>query len=58
MVEFYESYEPFDKLRAIAFGNGGEAGIRTLDPFKGIRAFEARAFSRSATSPKKAGNSK
>jgi hypothetical protein len=32
--------------------NGGERGIRTPDTRKGIHAFEARAFSHSAISPR------
>jgi hypothetical protein len=33
--------------------NGGERGIRTPDTRKGIHAFEARAFSHSAISPRR-----
>jgi hypothetical protein len=32
---------------------GGERGIRTPDTRKGIHAFEARAFSHSAISPRR-----
>ncbi len=32
---------------------GGEKGIRTLDTFNSIHAFQASAFNHSAISPKK-----
>src|SRR5208282_4054820 len=38
--------------RFLAQKNGGERGIRTPDTRKGIHAFEARAFSHSAISPR------
>ncbi len=37
---------------SLALSNGGERGIRTPDTRKGIHAFEARAFSHSAISPR------
>jgi hypothetical protein len=39
-------------LRRQLLNTGGERGIRTPDTRKGIHAFEARAFSHSAISPR------
>ena len=39
-------------LRKADLRDGGERGIRTPDTRKGIHAFEARAFSHSAISPR------
>ena len=38
---------------SIGLSTGGERGIRTPDTRKGIHAFEARAFSHSAISPRR-----
>jgi hypothetical protein len=50
---FTEILQPVKTERFTGFfGNGGERGIRTPDTRKGIHAFEARAFSHSAISPR------
>jgi hypothetical protein len=45
--------EGIGDLQALTKGTGGERGIRTPDTRKGIHAFEARAFSHSAISPRR-----